>query len=52
MNKTTHCFICDDRQQNGQQGLTLVPMVIPPFTKPVWVCGMCLHRAYSKPKEE
>ena len=40
-----HCFICDDSKQNGQEGFSLVPMILPPLTRPVWVCGLCFLRA-------
>ena len=41
------CWICGDRAENGQEGYSSTPMVLPGFTKPVWVCGMCIIRAMN-----
>ena len=48
---STRCFICDDTAENGQQGFSVTPMVVPPFKKPVFVCGMCLIRAEGSSDE-
>ena len=39
------CWICNDRDENGSVGYSSAPMVLPGFTKPVWVCGNCILRA-------
>jgi hypothetical protein len=46
------CWVCGDRPEDGQEGYSSTLMVLPPLTKPVPVCGMCLLRAEHKTKEE
>ena len=43
--RNDRCFVCNDRAENGQEGFSCAPMVLPPFIKPVLVCGMCIIRA-------
>ena len=39
------CWICGDHATDGQEGFSSAPMVLPGFTKPVWICGNCIIRA-------
>ena len=46
------CWICGDHAQNGQEGYSSAPMVLPGFEKPVWVCGNCIIRAIGTLRQE
>ncbi len=41
------CWICGDHADDGQEGYSSTPMVLPGLTKAVWVCGMCIIRAMN-----
>lgn len=46
------CWVCDDHPENGQEGYSSAPIVLPGFKKPVSVCGMCLMRAEQHSTKE
>ena len=46
------CWICGDHADDGQEGYSSTPMVLPGLTKPVWVCGMCIIRAMNSQSVE